>query len=75
VSRAYLTHCRAMQSHAKGPPISPDMRLMETCVQIKHHVDGVGRPNFDFQLEFESSLCLIRAAAMSRLGYVTVDAL
>ena len=28
--RAYLTHCRAMQSHAKGPPISPDMRLMET---------------------------------------------
>ena len=27
MSRAYLTHCRAMQSHAKGPPISPDMRL------------------------------------------------
>ena len=37
-----------MQSHAKGPPISPDMRLMETCVQIKHHVDGAGRPKFDF---------------------------
>ena len=30
MSRAYLTHCRAMQSHANGPPISPDARLMET---------------------------------------------
>jgi len=41
--RVYLTHCRAMQSHAKGPPISPDARLMETCAQINPwlRVDGV----------------------------------
>ena len=30
MSRAYLTHCRAMQSHANGPPDSADARLMET---------------------------------------------
>ena len=39
MSRAYLTHCRAMQSHAKGPPISPDMRLRRSMSRLVPSVD------------------------------------
>ena len=33
-----------MQSHAKGPPISPDMRLMETCVR-NDHINAIDAPS------------------------------